>query len=178
MSDYYGDMHQRSVANSNIDPYIDSLAHKRPDLKIIEIGAGTGGATQQLLDLLTYNAATEPFNLRFAPYVFTDISPEFFEKARTKYRKLEKWMSFATLNIESDPIAQGFEGGAYDIVIASNVRRAWRCAINLLMLLLTGSRSYTRPETSLPPFKIQESCSSRESKSSHSESLLTELQGG
>ena len=121
LSDYYGDMHRRSEAYSNIDPYVDALAHKRPDSRIIEIGAGTGGATQQLLDLLTHNAATESFNLRFAEYVFTDISPEFFEKARTKYRRLENWMSFASLDIESNLAEQGFEEGSYDIVIASNV---------------------------------------------------------
>lgn len=178
LSDFYEDMHRRSEAYSNIDPYIDLLAHKRPDLKIIEIGAGTGGATQQLLDLLTYNVATESFNLRLARYVFTDISAEFFEKARTKYRKLEKWMSFACLNIENDPTEQGFEEGVYDMVVASNVGLAGCCDKHLLMLLLTGSRSYTRPETSIPPFEIQESCSSRESNPSRSESLLTNYRGG
>ena len=124
LSDYYGDMHQRSEAYSNINPYIDALAHKRPDSRIVEIGAGTGGATQQLLDVLTHNVETQSFNRRFAEYVFTDISPEFFEKARTKYKRLENWISFATLNIERDPVEQGFEEGAYDIVVASNVGSA------------------------------------------------------
>lgn len=121
MNDYYEYGHQKSKAFRDILPYVDAWAHKQPDLKILEIGAGTGGATQGLLDLLTHCVATNSFNPRFAEYVFTDISAEFFEKAKVKYKQLQSRMTFATLNIEQDPMGQGFEEERYDTVVASNV---------------------------------------------------------
>ena len=124
MNNYYEHIHQQSEAFRDILPYIDALAHKRPDLKILEIGAGTGGATKGLVDLLTHTVATDSFNPRFAEYVFTDISAEFFENARVKYKQFENRMTYATLNIEQDPLEQGFEEETYDLIVASNVGRA------------------------------------------------------
>ena len=127
ISDYYEDKHLLSESFRDMTLYIDALAHKRPDVKILEIGAGTGGATQQVLNLLSHNVATNSFNPKFSEYVFTDISPEFFEKARGKYSRLENLITFATLNIEIDPIEQGFVEGVYDVIFASNVGLACWC---------------------------------------------------
>ena len=177
LSEFYRDMHARSKAYRNIITYIDALAHKRPDLKIIEIGAGTGGATRQLLDVLAQDVATKSFNHRFAEYVFTDVSPDFFERARTEYKSIENRMTFATLNIEIDPIEQGFEEGIYGLVVASNVGIAYFLEIcTIMMPLLTDLRSYTRQKISIPLFRISESCSSRKLISSHPEKPLTRFQ--
>jgi SAM-dependent methyltransferase len=107
--------------NTHLANYLKSLTFKKPYLNVLEIGAGTGGTTAQLLQAHTNNS-----NLFFKHYDFTDISSGFFERAQTKFRNWTGFMSTRTLNIEEDPITQGFEEGFYDLVIASNVIHATR----------------------------------------------------
>lgn len=103
--------------------YADQMAHKTPSMKILEVGAGTAGATLPILTKLGGAGGTAP---RFSNYTFTDISVGYFEKARTKLAPWQPFMNFAKLNIEEDPIVQGFEEGGYDLVVASNVIHATR----------------------------------------------------
>ena len=101
--------------------YMDLLAHKSPDMKILEIGAGTGGATLPVLNVLSTQNGS---NHRFANYTFTDISTGFFEKAHEKFKSWLPVMKFAKLNIEEDPLQQGFREGEFDVIIAANVLHA------------------------------------------------------
>jgi microcystin synthetase protein McyG len=96
----------------------DLLSHavssvgNRP-LRILEIGAGTGGTTRYLLPVL--GADVE--------YTFTDISPLFLSQAKDNFKSYPR-LRFAPLDIERSPADQGFEAGAYDIVVASNAIHA------------------------------------------------------
>ena len=99
--------------------FLDSLAHQKPGMRILEIGAGTGGATGPILDFLT--GAAEYHSPRYAVYDFTDISLSFFEKAKETFSKYRK-MNFSIFDVEKDPAGQGFEPESYDIVIAANVQ--------------------------------------------------------
>lgn len=102
--------------------YIGLLAHKNPHLNILEIGAGTGGATYPILQALGGNADDKlP---RFANYDFTDISAGFFEKAMEKFQGWGELVKFRKLDIERDPFEQGYEEGSYDVIIAANVLHA------------------------------------------------------
>src|SRR5690606_40929714 len=58
-----------------------------------------------------------------AEYVFTDISPAFFSRARERFAGRDG-LRFAVFDIERDPAGQGFATGAYDLVVASNVLHA------------------------------------------------------
>lgn len=80
-------------------------------LRVLEIGAGTGGTTSSLLPVLP---------ARRTRYTFTDIGPLFLRKAREKFAAFP-FLDFATLDIEKDLAAQGFEPGGYDLVVAANV---------------------------------------------------------
>ena len=100
--------------------YVDLAAHKSPNLKILEIGAGTGSATAFILKAL----ASEDNQVRCSSYTFTDISAGFFEKAREKFATWEEYLEFKTLNIENEVEAQGFENEGYDLVVAANVLHA------------------------------------------------------
>ncbi|KAJ5595529.1 uncharacterized protein N7459_001737 [Penicillium hispanicum] len=105
--------------------YLDALAHKNSDLVILEIGAGTGGATVPILDTLMRHGDAGGYGAaRFERYDFTDISPSFFETAKQTFAKLADRMRFQTLNIEKDPLEEGFEAGTYDVIIAGNVIHA------------------------------------------------------
>lgn len=103
--------------------YIDKLAHKRPNLNILEIGAGTGGASLPVLQVLGGANGKYP---RFAHYDFTDISGGFFEKAQENFKAWGPLLSFKKLNIEEDLGEQGFEHHKYDLIIAANVLHATR----------------------------------------------------
>lgn len=97
---------------------IAQIAHVYPTASILEIGAGTGGATKRILQRIPY---------AFGHYTFTDISSGFFEAAETIFATHvdSGRMSFRTLDIERDPVAQqGFEAHAYDVVLASFVLHA------------------------------------------------------
>lgn len=108
--------------------YLALLAHKRPNMRVLEIGAGTGGATMPLMECLDMNARSrlESGRLLLESYTFTDISAGFFERAR---EKLSRWTDheqvvFKSLDVGHDPVKQGFELGSYDLIIASNVLHA------------------------------------------------------
>ena len=99
--------------------YIDAMAHKNPGLKVLEIGAGTGGATGYIMDTLTHHGEHEAGAPRFAEYVYTDISPSFFEHAKDRFKNSR--MTFKVLDIEKNPRSQGFEADYYDLIITANV---------------------------------------------------------
>lgn len=104
-----------------IAAYVDLLAHKNPNLKILEIGAGTGGTTRSILQKLAEHGHNENGVPRCGRYDYTDISPAFFNNAKKTFSKYADRMTYQTLNIEQDPIAQGFEAEGYDVVLAANV---------------------------------------------------------
>lgn len=102
-------------ANSRLGSIVNQLSHQYPRMQVLEIGAGTGGATEVALRSLGVN---------FESYAFTDISPGFFERAQHKFSKNAAKLKYAVLDIERPPREQGFEEHSFDLVIASNVLHA------------------------------------------------------
>ncbi|KAI3553359.1 hypothetical protein CABS03_12727 [Colletotrichum abscissum] len=104
--------------------YLRLLTFKNPRLRVIEIGAGTGGCTKWLFDGLSgQNGAV---GLPVDKYTFTDISSGFFEEARETFAQWEDVIEFRTLDADADPVEQGFESESYDVVVAANVLHATR----------------------------------------------------
>ena len=96
------------------------LAHARPTMRILEIGAGTGGATRTVLNNL-FSAAGERM---YDSYTFTDLSAGFFSTAKESLQGTYPGIKYQVLDISEDPAAQGFEEGEYDLIIAANVLHA------------------------------------------------------
>lgn len=107
--------------NSEYAGFLDLLAHRKPTLKILEIGAGTGGTTNTILPVLK-SASGERL---YASYTYTDISSGFFPAAKERFKEYAN-IDFAVLDISRDPAEQGFAEalGSYDLVIACNVLHA------------------------------------------------------
>ncbi len=101
------------LVQKSISTAIENLPKDR-GLRILEIGAGTGGTTSFILPHLPIDQ-TE--------YVFTDISSMFTVMAQNKYKD-HSFMTYQTLDIEDDPKLQGYKYEQYDIIIAANVLHA------------------------------------------------------
>ncbi|WP_414573764.1 class I SAM-dependent methyltransferase [Nostoc sp. CCY 9925] len=91
-----------------------ALQHRQGrKVRILEIGAGTGGTTSHIL----------PYLCDDTEYVFTDVSPLFVSKAEKKYTNYPN-INCQILDIEQEPSTQGFSFHEYDLVIAANVLHA------------------------------------------------------
>ena len=108
------------AANRMLGDAVAALLAGLPEgrrLKVIEVGAGTGSATASVLPELPEGQFD---------YTYTDISAGFFAEAETRFGGSEASIEYRVLDIEKDPIAQGFDAHGYDLVIASNVLHATR----------------------------------------------------
>jgi SAM-dependent methyltransferase len=101
-----------------IKDWFDLKGHKQPDMRILEVGAGTGSITLPILQILKPQPESTP---RFGSYCFTDISAGFLENAGELLKDWQGYVEFKKLDIEKDPQEQGFELESFDVIAANNV---------------------------------------------------------
>jgi len=87
---------------------------KERKLRVLEVGAGTGGTTSFIL---------QDFPAERTEYVFTDLSPLFMARAQEKFKKYP-FVRYELLDVEQDPQTQGFALQQFDLIIAANVVHA------------------------------------------------------
>lgn len=80
-------------------------------LRVLEIGAGTGTATAELLSILP----SKQIN-----YTFTDVGGFFLNAAKKKFSDYP-FIEYQLLDIERSPVEQGYEKHSYDVVVAFKV---------------------------------------------------------
>lgn len=91
---------------------------EKPDqkrLRIVEIGAGTGATTDEVLPRLR----EEVHNLELH-YLFTDISNYFVLAARNKYQSYP-WLKYQVVDIDTDFQTQNLDPHSAEIIIAAGV---------------------------------------------------------
>ncbi|KAK6954107.1 hypothetical protein Daesc_004069 [Daldinia eschscholtzii] len=120
---FYADLFQDLCNDGRFAALLDIASHENPALRIMEVGAGTGGMTGHVLKMLQerekrYGAPS------FAHYTYTDISPAFFERASKRWPELQSRMNFKTFDMDYDISTQGFEPGSYDLIFAASVVHA------------------------------------------------------
>jgi amino acid adenylation domain-containing protein len=87
-------------------------------VRILEIGAGTGGTSAAVF------ARLEPNRRHIAEYCYTDLTETFLTHARRSYDANASYLETRILDIQRPLAAQGLKPGQYDMVIATNVLHA------------------------------------------------------
>jgi acyl transferase domain-containing protein/acyl carrier protein len=114
---FYGDGLFASHWTACITSAVQEAARHLPEgrgLRILEIGAGTGGLSAHLLSLLDRGLHT---------YIFSDVSAGFFPGARQKLAAFPE-VEYKILDLEKSGSEQGFEPGTFDFIVGTNVIHA------------------------------------------------------
>lgn len=114
----YFNLRVADVVTAAVQRALPSLSGGRK-IRILEIGAGTGGTSAFLFKAL--NGYSD--RLR---YIYTDISKRFLIHADETFCKQYSFIETRLLNIEQAVAEQGFEPASIDIVVAANVLHATR----------------------------------------------------
>jgi acyl transferase domain-containing protein/SAM-dependent methyltransferase/acyl carrier protein len=110
-----GNYYSNCIAGAVAEAVSRSWTMDRP-LRILEVGAGTGGTSTRILPLLDKERSE---------YVFTDVSDLFLKRAQRKFAAFP-FMRFTTFDLEKDISAQGFSPRSFDIIVGANVVHAAR----------------------------------------------------
>lgn len=86
-------------------------------IRILEIGAGSGKGTVRMLEgLRAYGDKIH--------FCFTDIGNSFLRRAKRTFKSFDCELDYRLLDISDDPVPQGFEENSFDIAFATNVLHA------------------------------------------------------
>jgi acyl transferase domain-containing protein/acyl carrier protein/phospholipid N-methyltransferase len=119
LDQFYGDGLYTSHWLAAIAAAVQEAARQLPEgrgLRILEVGAGTGGLTSLVLPLLERGLHA---------YTFTDVSAAFFSGAAQKLAAFPE-VDYQVFDIEKPGTEQGFESGSFDFIIGTNVLHAVR----------------------------------------------------
>ncbi|RAH47735.1 putative polyketide synthase [Aspergillus brunneoviolaceus CBS 621.78] len=135
LTEFYGGTVSYGHSYHYYQRLLAQINHRYQNLDVLEIGAGTGGATRYFLNHQ---------QISFNSYTFTDISSAFFEQAAKEFEQHADKMDFRPLDIRRPPSEQDFKPNSYDLIIASNVLHATprleETLVNVRSLLKPGGR--------------------------------------
>jgi NADPH:quinone reductase-like Zn-dependent oxidoreductase/SAM-dependent methyltransferase/acyl carrier protein len=119
LDQFYGDGLYTNHWLAAIASALQEAARHLPEgrgLRILEVGAGTGGLTSHVLPMLERGLHA---------YTFTDVSAAFFSGAAQKLATFPE-VDYQVFDIEKPGTEQGFEPGSFDFIIGTNVLHAVR----------------------------------------------------
>ena len=117
LDQFYGDALVTSPWLAAIGCAVEETARHLPEgrgLRILEVGAGTGGLSSQVLPMIERGVHS---------YVFSDVSAAFFPGARQKLAAFPE-VEYHIFDLEKPGAAQDFEPGTFDIILGTNVLHA------------------------------------------------------
>jgi len=115
---FYKDTRGRVEYNAYVGGIVNQIAHRFPYMNILELGAGTGSVTEQVIKEIGDSHSS---------YTYTDISVGYFPDAMTKFKSHSASFNYKILDISKDITEQGFEEGGYDLIVAANVLHVTNC---------------------------------------------------
>ena len=96
-------------------------------IRILEVGAGIGGMTASLLPVLPPQQTV---------YTYTDLSTFFTTQAQEKFQDYP-FIQYQFLDINQEPVSQGYESHTFDVIVAANVLHDARHIDTSLQYLLS-----------------------------------------
>ncbi|XRM42767.1 hypothetical protein ABZX51_005978 [Aspergillus tubingensis] len=120
MSQYYKHDFEIGSISENLALYLDLFRWHKSNLRVLEVGGGTGSFTAHALT----NLCPPGMDRSVSEYVFTDLSPGFFAKAEESLNGWDDIMTYKKFDVGNDHISQGFDPGTFDLIVASNVLHA------------------------------------------------------
>jgi acyl transferase domain-containing protein/acyl carrier protein len=129
LKEIYSDSAAAVEVNRMLQAIVRRALSGAQPVRVLEAGAGTGGATAGLLPLLTG---------REVEYLFTDVSPAFLDAAQQQFSVYD-FVRFAAFDLEREPEPQGLVHASFDLIVAANVVHATSdivAALNRLRRLL------------------------------------------
>ncbi len=103
------------IARAVLESIVKTMPQERP-LRVIEVGAGTGGTTASLLPVIPAARAV---------YDYTDVT-NFFLASAVETFQAYPFVRYRLLDLEKDVQDQGYLAEGYDVVIAANSLHATR----------------------------------------------------
>jgi acyl transferase domain-containing protein len=143
---FYGDGLFTSHWLAAIAAAVSTAGRSLPEgrgLRILEIGAGTGGLASQVLPLLERGLHS---------YTFSDVSAAFFSGAAQKLAAFPE-VEFKIVDLEKPGVEQELDAGTFDFIIGTNVLHAVRdvrAALRNLHGLLAPGGSLIFMDTATP----------------------------
>ncbi|UAW63413.1 SDR family NAD(P)-dependent oxidoreductase [Mycoavidus sp. HKI] len=115
VADYFN-----AVLTERLIAYVQARLQADPQakLRILEIGAGTGGTSTMMF------AQLAPYASQIEQYCYTDVSAAFLLHAQQHYAPQVPYLHTQKLDIERAPKEQDFALGYYDVIVAANVLHA------------------------------------------------------
>lgn len=113
--DYFNDL-----LADGIDAAVQARIALNPSVKlrIVEVGAGTGGTARTLFRRL------RPYRGNIGEYLFTDMSRSFLISAKQAFAADAPYLKTALFDARHPPERQGLDVGCYDIAVATNCLHA------------------------------------------------------
>ncbi len=102
--------HLNSAAAAALAEAAATRTADRP-LRVLEIGAGVGGTTEEVVRALAGHDVE---------YLFTDVSPFFVNEARERFADFP-WVGFGLFDLNRPLTDQGRTPNSFDVVVAANV---------------------------------------------------------
>lgn len=124
---------------AQIAAYTQALAHKNPKIRILVVGAGTGGASLPLMEAIEQSGRLPVDSLTYA-----EVTSDLLEHARNRFGRWSTQIDFKTLDISREPLAQGHSARSFDLIVAPMI--SYACPQvdvtlkHLRMLLKSGGR--------------------------------------
>ncbi|KAI0505428.1 hypothetical protein F5B22DRAFT_524155 [Xylaria bambusicola] len=97
-------------------PYLKCLAQSKTTMRVLEVGAGIGEKTANIIKDLTHTNGSP----LYSRYVVADASSDLLNVARERLKELRN-VEFSTMNINEAMESQGFEDASFDVIIAAGV---------------------------------------------------------
>ena len=125
--------------------YVGLLSHTKPDLRVLQIEAGSSNATKAIAE----NLVSKGYN--DCQFHCTGITADTLNEVGKSLPSRKELITFRQLNIKEDPQGQGFQSGYYDLIMVVDppyaTPRLDEVTQNMRKLLKAGGRLLTQTST-------------------------------